>query len=188
MPDKHDRHWEEFPEHTRLKHAILRAYLGAWARILLNGGRHDTIWFVDGFAGRGRDDKGNPGSPLIACAIADAVHSEMESRGIGGRVRIIAVEEKAANFEALELNARSSPCAPTLYHNNIYDQYREILRLIGDAPALFFLDPWGVDGLSADMIADMLDGERREVLVLFSEEGTHRLAGAVASEPVTEDT
>jgi three-Cys-motif partner protein len=188
LPGKYDRHWEEFPEHTRLKHAILRAYLGAWARILLNRSRHDTIWFVDGFAGRGRDDKGNPGSPLIACAIADEIQTEMANRGIGGRVRIVAVEENPDNFKALERNASDSPCGPILYHNAIYDQYREILRLIGAAPALFFLDPWGVDGLSADMIADMLEGERREVLVLFSEEGTHRLAGAVASEPGTEDT
>ncbi len=166
VPSKYDRYWERFPTHTRLKHAILRAYLGAWARILLNRSRHHTIWFVDGFAGRGRDNEGNPGSPLIACAIA--------------------VEEHRETFTALQRNASDSPCQPLLYHNTINGQYREILQLIGDAPALFFLDPWGVDGLSADMIADMLNGERREVLVLFSEEGTHRLASAVAAEPDVE--
>lgn len=187
MPGKYDKHWEHFPSHTRLKHAILQAYLGAWARILLKAGRHQTIWFVDGFAGRGRDEKGNPGSPLIACSIAEEVNEELAVKGIRWRVRIVAVEETADNFAALRSNVGDSPCQPILYHKTINEQYHEILRMIGDAPALFFLDPWGVDGLSAEMIADMLNGERREVLVLFSEEGTHRLAGAVAAKPGQED-
>ncbi len=177
MSGKYDKHWEQFPSHTRLKHAILRAYLGAWARILLNGGRHKTIWFVDGFAGRGRDDKGNPGSPLIACSIADDINAE----GLGGAIRIVAVEEKEVNFFALRDNVTECACKPMLFHNTINATYREILSMIGDSPALFFLDPWGVDGLSADMIAAMLDGDRREVLLLFSEEGAHRLASAAAA-------
>ncbi len=187
MPSKYDRHWERFPTHTRLKHAVLRAYLGAWARILLNRGRHETIWFVDGFAGRGRDNEGSPGSPLIACAIADEVQEELTTKGHRGVVRIIAVEEDQETFTALQRNVSDSPCQPLLYHDTINDKYREILGLIGDAPALFFLDPWGVNGLSAEMIADMLDGERREVLVLFSEEGTHRLASAAAAEPAKDE-
>lgn len=188
MPNRYDRHWRSFPGHTRLKHAVLRAYLGAWARILLSRGQHETIWFVDGFAGRGRDDEGNPGSPLIACEIANEVNADFASRALRGRVRIVAVEWKRDNFAALRENLHDSPCEPLLYHNTINDQYRDILVMIGDAPALFFLDPWGVEDLSAEMIADMLSGERREVLVLFSEEGTHRLAGAVAAEPDEVDT
>jgi three-Cys-motif partner protein len=182
LADKYERHWEDFPSHTRLKHAILRAYLGAWARILLSRGHHDTIWFVDGFAGRGKDDKGNPGSPLIACAIADELHKALRAKGIAGRMRIVAVEWKADNFKALRENMRDSACQPILYLDSINNQYRAILETIGDAPAFFFLDPWGVEGLSAEMVENMLNGERREVLVLFSEHGTHRLAGAVSAE------
>lgn len=183
MDKKHDRHWKRFEAHTRLKHAILRAYLGAWARILLLNGPHKTIWFVDGFAGRGRDSEGTAGSPLIACAIAEELQRELQEKGLQKEIRIAAVEADKDNFILLKESVSNSGCSPLLFHNTINDQYKEILRLVGDAPALFFLDPWGLEGLSSDMIANMLHGDKREVLLLFSEEGTHRLASAAAAEP-----
>ena len=46
------QHFEQFKDHTLLKHAILRAYLERWARILLSAkaGNHDVV-FIDCFAG-----------------------------------------------------------------------------------------------------------------------------------------
>lgn len=190
MASKHDRHWKSFPTHTRLKHGILRAYLGSWARILLQEGRHDTIWFVDGFAGRGQDEKANPGSPLIACSIAEEINTALAAKQTRGQLRVVAVEGDHENFQILEQSLaryRGGGNPPLLFENSIEDEYMNILRMIGGAPALFFLDPWGLGGLSSAMIENMLQGERREVLVLFSEESTHRLAGAVASDTDKEE-
>jgi three-Cys-motif partner protein len=187
MDKKHDHHWERFEAHTRLKHAILRAYLGAWGRILLLNGPHQTIWFVDGFAGRGRDSEGTPGSPLIACAIARELEQQLREKDLQKEFRIALIEADKDNFALLQESVRESACSPLVFHNTINAQYSDVLALIGNAPALFFLDPWGVEGLSSEMIANMLHGERREVLLLFSEEGTHRLARAAAAEPAVAD-
>ena len=67
MPKARDKHFDEFEPHTLLKHAILKTYLATWAMRLLQWGRAgDVVYFVDAFAGQGRDGVGNPGSPAIA--------------------------------------------------------------------------------------------------------------------------
>lgn len=53
-----DEHFKESEPHTRLKHAILRIYLFSWAYKLLHsrGREARCVFFVDAFAGRGRDE------------------------------------------------------------------------------------------------------------------------------------
>lgn len=50
--------------HTAAKHEILRRYLNAWFPIL--GSQHERVVFLDGFAGPGIYEHGEPGSPIIA--------------------------------------------------------------------------------------------------------------------------
>ncbi len=54
----------ELGEHTPGKHLVLREYLNAWFAIL--GFTQGRIVFVDGFAGPGEYQGGEPGSPLVA--------------------------------------------------------------------------------------------------------------------------
>ncbi len=54
--------WEA-DEHTLAKHQILRAYLEAWIPIMSRW--NDRLLLIDGFAGPGRYDGGEEGSPLI---------------------------------------------------------------------------------------------------------------------------
>lgn len=49
---------------THGKHIVLRAYLDAWLPIM--GMRNERILFVDGFAGPGKYENGEDGSPVIA--------------------------------------------------------------------------------------------------------------------------
>lgn len=50
--------------HTAAKHALLKNYLGAWFPILASA--RGRVVFLDGFAGPGHYDGGEPGSPIIA--------------------------------------------------------------------------------------------------------------------------
>ena len=50
--------------HTAAKHAILRRYLDAWIPIMSR--YHGRVLYIDGFAGPGIYEHGEPGSPLIA--------------------------------------------------------------------------------------------------------------------------
>ncbi|MGL5826279.1 MAG: three-Cys-motif partner protein TcmP, partial [Nocardioides sp.] len=61
--DSDPKKWD-YPPHTQAKHAILANYLGAWYPILSS--TRGRILYLDGFAGRGRYQGGEPGSPIIA--------------------------------------------------------------------------------------------------------------------------
>ena len=50
--------------HTAVKHLLLKRYLDRWFPIL--GKYHRRINYIDGFAGPGKYDGGEPGSPLLA--------------------------------------------------------------------------------------------------------------------------
>jgi three-Cys-motif partner protein len=50
--------------HTRGKHFVLKFYLDAWLPIM--GTQFGRILFIDGFAGPGKYEDGEPESPIIA--------------------------------------------------------------------------------------------------------------------------
>lgn len=173
-----EKHFEEFAEHTRLKHLILDKYLNAWARKLLLGTPARRIWFVDAFAGEGRDGKGNIGSPLIASRIAEAVNREMETDfSRPGRLRVVAIEQDPGRYERLcrELEPYVLQKLASAHHTTlpeVIDAFRERVR---EAPVLYFLDPFGMRGLIADLFPKLLAGPHNEVLLLFSDSGASRL-------------
>jgi three-Cys-motif partner protein len=175
--------FKEYKDHTRLKLSVLREYLARWARILMQRGIQRRVWFVDGFAGKGQDEKGNEGSPLIACRMAREIEAEF---GAGNReVRVIAVEANRTN--ALDLRRTLEAFTPAqgrlvpVYDGELADHLAEILGLTRDEPTLFFLDPFGVKGLRADLVPQLLSGRMNELLILFSPESAHRLRGAATA-------
>jgi len=137
------------------------------------------VFFVDGFAGAGQDKLGNPGSPVIAATIAKQVG--IHFRSTGGALRVIAVEAKSSNYSRLvprleRFNESDPDCTRTLL-GSVSDQIGPITREVGDAPALFFLDPFGLKGLEASSYPLMLKGGHNEILALFSDVGAIRLRG-----------
>ena len=50
-------------DHTRVKHAILRKYIDAWLPIMTT--YNGRVLIIDGFAGPGEYENGEPGSPII---------------------------------------------------------------------------------------------------------------------------
>jgi len=182
---KNDDHFDDFRDHTLLKHAILEAYLEAWAFKLIQwggGGRH--LYVVDGFAGAGKDAAGNPGSPLVACRIAAKVRGAMSAKTppIDGRVTVIAVESHKKRFAALQKALGSfleDPEVASAYCSEMHERTEEFARRAGDAPTLYFLDPFGVKGLRASGYPTMLHGPSNEIFALFADIGAVRLRGVV---------
>jgi hypothetical protein len=64
-------------------------------------------------------------------------------------------------------------------HGRLQDIIGKVMPFLQkyDAPALFFLDPFGVHGLDAKLLPEILKVSRTEILLLFSDEGAVRLAG-----------
>jgi three-Cys-motif partner protein len=172
-----DRHFDEFHDHTLLKHLILRKYVGAWAAKLrkLRG----EVWFVDAFAGEGRDKQGNPDSPLIAAQLAEPF--EHDGQGV---MRVLAIEKDEARCARLQevMQPYAERRIAVVRCGTLVERVAKFMEYIGDKPSLFFLDPFGVEGLLVDLLPQLLQGPQNEVFALFADVGANRLHAVLMAE------
>lgn len=186
---QHSDHFEEFQPHTKLKHAILDTYIIAWAMKLLMGGADSTLAIVDAFAGQGRDNAGNDGSPVIAARRAfeamDAARGRKPSLH-DPKIHVVAIEKEASKHHALvNVMAPFANVHPELIavrQGALLDHIDEVVRTVGAAPTFYFLDPYGIKGLDASTYRKALAGPRNEIFALFSDIGATRLHGLITAE------
>lgn len=181
MTDNTD-HFDEFEPHTRLKHRVLDTYLLAWCMKLTSGPRGEQkLWFLDGFAGAGQDQKGNPGSPMIACNAAIRIRRTPAepSPDLG----VFCVEKERQYFDRLcEYLAPFRDSARVdlhVRHGEFTEHAAAALQTINGRPVLAFLDPFGIKGLSADLYKPLLAVRRSEIFMLVADAGAARLSGVL---------
>jgi three-Cys-motif partner protein len=175
-------HFASFEPHTLLKHAIYRAYVERWARIL--GWSFNRLRIVDACAGTGADESGRPGSPLIAVLEADRASEQMtQEREKRGRpqtvqVEVVAIEKDARHFA--ELSRRMEAFAPrhAAFRGTLADQITALESDFPRVPTLFFIDPFGMEPLQADVVRRALKGPKNEVFLLFADQAALRHVGA----------
>lgn len=177
-----DDHFDEFEPHTLLKHAVLRAYLAAWSMKLMQGPTAESkVWFLDGFAGAGKDKKGNPGSPVIACQAALQIRSKPgeSPRELG----VFCIEKEREYYLELapliEGFRRDEHVDAHTRHGQFTEHCEDALRIIGGKPVLAFLDPFGIKGLSAELYRPLLKVRRSEIFMLVADAGAARLSGVL---------
>jgi three-Cys-motif partner protein len=177
--DRDPNKWR-YKEQTRMKHAVLSNYLTRWGSILRRPWSNEPqpLYYVDSFAGRGRYEGGEAGSPIIAMEIGQGLHDHFD-----GEVYFVChnVERDEENFESLkrEVNA-CRPVYPNVYVTNypgtFEDHVGTILRAIpGNAAALYFLDPWGYQNIN--MVIRLLKRRYNEVIVTFMSSFWNRFLG-----------
>jgi hypothetical protein len=103
------------------------------------------IWLIDGFAGAGAygDGRGQDGSPLIAAKWA----AELARKRGFELLRCINVERDDACYASLRRHLAPWKHIATNLHGEFNDHLDAILERIGNDPAFFFLDPFGVNGV-----------------------------------------
>ncbi|MEV3938681.1 three-Cys-motif partner protein TcmP [Glycomyces sp. NPDC049804] len=133
---------------AELKHGILRSYPPVLAGKTGKGGT--DVVFLDGYAGPGVYEDGEPGSPLLLAKTA----AGMSSRRIEG----IFVERSPKYFRQLEATLR--PYADSMPHRtfqaDIGQVVDEILGLSRGKVLFAFLDPFG-PAIRMDQIATILN-------------------------------
>lgn len=159
--------------HTKGKHLVLRNYLDAWLPIV---GRYNRrILFIDGFAGPGKYQDGEEGSPLIALN-AFCEHSAREK--ISAEVVFIFIEkdERSANYlESLITPLRSGlpmNCSVDVINNKFDSTMNKIMDLLDEqeknlAPSFIMVDPFGVSETPMAVIARILRNPKSEVFISF---------------------
>lgn len=178
------RHFDSFEPHTLLKHAILRAYEERWARVLL--ARVDSprtrVRIVDACAGAGQDEIGNPGSPLLSIHEAEKAREQLsEMRGVPVEVQVVAIEKDRARFSKLEQLVQTFGGRHVALNGTLGDHIGGLEPEFASTPTLFFIDPFGLDPLQADVVRRALQGRHNEVLLLFADQAALRHIGAAAA-------
>ncbi|HEX6040534.1 three-Cys-motif partner protein TcmP [Longimicrobium sp.] len=184
------RHFESFEPHTLLKHAILRAYEERWARVLLvrTGSPRRRVRIVDACAGAGQDESGNPGSPLISIHEAEKAREQLSTmRGEPVEVQVVAIEKDRARFAQLSQLVQEFHGRHTAHCGTLGDYIARLEPDFGNTPTLFFIDPFGMEPLQAEVVHRALGGPQNEVLLLFADQAALRHIGAAAAVEVADD-
>lgn len=177
LPDHDPQKWV-YTDHARAKHAIQRTYLGAWLAIL--GSRFSPLRLYDGFAGRGRYEGNEEGSPLLfwnrAVQAVDA--------GRPKRVEIECVELDVENFENLEgeiSKLRHSGVTIEASQGEFAEKAREAAAALAarswTPPVFWTADPYGFSGVPLAVIRRLMELPRSEVLITFMVRDMRRFLG-----------
>jgi three-Cys-motif partner protein len=177
LADHDPRKWV-YTEHARAKHAIQHTYLGAWLAIL--GTRFSPLVLFDGFAGRGRYEGGEDGSPLLFFKRA----AEAVDRGRPKRVQIRCVELDQHNYADLQaaIAGLEHPSVSIDARHGVFSKealasvvrLRERRRI---PPVFWTADPYGFRGVPLATIRELMALPRSEVLITFMVRDMRRFLG-----------
>jgi three-Cys-motif partner protein len=134
---------DEFFAHRRLtsklKHLVLRRYVKEFAYHL--GKSNPTVFYIDGFAGAGvyPGPPREEGSPLLIARLAQQLHAGPRPIGL----RCINVEADPERFQSLQTSTAGfeSDIIERNIHKTFVDAIPEVLDLVGNSAAFFFIDP-----------------------------------------------
>lgn len=166
-----------YEPHTNAKHEILRRYLQAWFPIL---DKYYDLVYIDGFAGPGEYEGGEPGSPLIVLDLA--LHHK---HTLTGESVFLFVELREDRYRHLEeiINQMRPQLPPNFKVDVENDEFSAVLakklddldqRRLRIAPTFAFIDPFGFSGVPMTLIHRLLRRDRTEALILFPIDSVNR--------------
>lgn len=123
-----------------LKHAILAGYVVPFASKTGSASTGNRVVVVDGYAGAGRYDDGQPGSPPLIASAVGALQ--------GRTVECLFVERDAATFERLRQVLAEEDGGRAIswhaIHGTVEEHLQDLLSRAAGVPLLLFLDPFGL--------------------------------------------
>lgn len=175
--------------HTAAKHDLLRTYLGAWFAIFGQHPSFTKVNVIDGFAGPGVYQEGEPGSPIVMLrTLLD--HSAFDSFD-GTQFNFLFNEQDPDRFaslservEALRAECGGFPAnvAIGLENRNFHELGEELLGGIASNevlnPTFFFIDPFGYKDVPLSLVQRLLNFNACEMLLYFDFNSVNRFATA----------
>lgn len=172
MPLTPDDWWDEPTPSSRVKTQIVSKYAAAWAGIMA-GHLHpnEHLSYLDLFAGRGRYRNGESGTALAALSrIADSPHA----KALSNKVHAYLNDRHAAYSAELASALKDSHFTNILRGVASVNTKQVSLSLAQEAqrqtngPALWFVDPWGYEGVSRDLIRLCTDAWGSDAILLLN--------------------
>lgn len=173
------QNWTVRP-HTMAKHGILTAYLHQWFAKLADFGH---LTYLDGFAGRGRYEGGDDGSPIVA--LKALIEHQHFTKWANTNFKFIFVERNAYNFTSLKLEIDQyfldHPMPPNITVDRIQGEFATVVedliandRFMLRNPFLAFVDPFGYKGIPMKTIAPLVRNRMCELLINLSTDSINR--------------
>lgn len=177
-PSWRERFFAERRLTSKLKHLVLRDYVREFAYHL--GTIRGTVYYIDGFAGPGvyRSPSGpeEKGSPLLIAELAEQIRTSRTPFNL----RCLNVDKVPTSHRRLE--SETAAFRPHVVEHNYCGQFTDvlpdILGRIGNAPAFFFIDPFGTKDIPYEALRPVFNRRTRtEVLITFHTDGIAKKAG-----------
>jgi three-Cys-motif partner protein len=173
---------------SKVKDELLGCYLVPYFSKVMHSGK--PILYVDGFAGKGKFDDGNPGSPLIAlhCLRTCLAQSQVQSSRLEVKMRFIEL-----NY-AVDLKKNLKGQTPEVFSVIDGKFEEEIIILLDEEHKInprinlfLYVDPYGVKELDTSLF-DQLPGmfSTVELLINLNSFGFFREACRVMNVSITE--
>jgi three-Cys-motif partner protein len=190
MASHHGAEDDDFFEHrtasSAKKGAIVERFFKAWASIV---GRHSPrLLYLDVFAGPGsydRDENGAPATPehpVYATAMR-VLKAVCDNPSFTQAVISIFNDGNARYVEQLKANINALPGSellrykPQVFCGMVSEQITQAFMKAANAPACFFVDPFGYKGLTKKLIASVLTEWGSDCLLFFSYNRINRAIG-----------
>ena len=149
-------------DHTRGKHLVLKNYMDAWLPIMRRW--NGRVLFIDAFAGPGKYEGGEDGSPVIA--LRSLINHTGQKR-MRGEITYMFIEKDPGRKEHLDDVVKQmkheipSNCNILIYNATFDGKLTEVLNKIEEqkrrlAPAFVMIDPFGVSGTPMGVIQRIL--------------------------------
>jgi three-Cys-motif partner protein len=185
MAGPQETYWD-LDAHSAGKHAILRHYLEAWFPIMASS--HRRMILVDAFAGPGRYQKNESGSPLV---MLDVWMRHPARSRYNSDVACLFIEERIDRAAALEAELGALQLPRGVTYTVVTGRYEdtfepELHRLQGsegsDTPTFVFLDPFGYSDAPLDLTGTFMQFSRTEALIYLPLYFVHRFLARDAQE------
>lgn len=173
-----DIHAKRFDDGTRIKLDIYRRYLREWLPVFLNSAKREIAIF-DYFAGPGRNEFGEEGSPLIAL---DEIGSALEKHGNKNRpeIKLYFNEFNAAKCDELMRLCEQHPIVNKVQLQFQSEEFQTAFRnwsgemTRNNVAQLLFLDQYGVKQVDRDVFEGIIRMPYTDVLFYISSSTIHR--------------
>ena len=188
---RNEKFFNDLKPWSKRKHRLLGKYLKPFIAKVASVTSNREIYCIDAFAGTAKYKDGSAGSPLLMAQVSDECAEWKDPVTL----KIINVEADFENFKSLEYMMKSweDRGIVTNINSEFQDAIPEILNIIGDAPALFFIDPFGSTSVYFSHLHPILRRTQKitELITNFDTDGLYRIARASLSEnanPKTAET
>lgn len=174
MAQDSNNFFEEQKDWSKRKLAIVQQYLAGFTKILGSSTTQSCVYYIDGFAGKGIYDDGSKGSPVLAAELSQEYRNHQKKY----KLNCINVEANNENFQNLEKSTTQFRGIVENLNGTFSSQIPTILQNIGNCPAFFFIDPFGVSGANwSDMVQILHRAAPTDLWLRFDHRTVRRLSG-----------